>query len=320
MRRSAYREQGWRFSRVSVQDSNDREDLSPGATQLYAFMLMEDIHNGVLPYGPRPLGPRARIEPDDPELAAVIAQAISTDGSDRLQFALPEFIRQCASEIAVFGQAVREIGYWSAPDAKRPGAFRLLHLPPNRVLWQRGKPVQRLSDKTAASRGSRYVELPAADLLRFHWPHEKYGRHSDIMQRVRLLSGTSHPEFLIPDPRRDGGVVPVDFSDFHQTLYRALAEATRSVGWNARGLISKHQTDYHHLQRQLRFERFKIVLRSVIVDTLNLGLCRAGDRIGFTAHLSLDGAPDEAEVDEAERRLAEGKHTYKEIMAPFWRI
>lgn len=140
------------------------------------------------------------------------------------------------------------------------------------------------------------------------------------MQRVRLLSVTSHPEFLIPDPGREGGVVPVDFGDFRQTLYRALAEATRSVGWNARRLLNDYQTDYHHLHRQLRFERFKIVLRSVILDTLNIGLRRAGDRIGVTAQLSLDGAPSETEVDEAERRLAEGKHTYKEIMAPFWRL
>lgn len=59
MRRPAYAEQGWRFSRMSVQESGIREEVSPGATQLYAFMLMEDIHNGVVPYGPRPLGPRA---------------------------------------------------------------------------------------------------------------------------------------------------------------------------------------------------------------------------------------------------------------------
>jgi hypothetical protein len=320
VKHSEYREKGFRFYRMSVEDTDVRDDVAPEATQLYAYMLMQDIHNHVVPYGPRPLGPRVRIEPDDPEVNAMVARAVSANGSDRLEFSIPEFIRQCAGELAIFGRSIREIAYWTSPDAKRASAFRLLHLLPQQVLWKRGKPVQRLSDKAAAVAGKRYVELPAADLLTFEWPCDKYGKHSDMIQRVRLLSITSHPNFLIPDPRQPGGVVPVNVSEFTKTVYSALVEATRALGWNARHLISEYQTDYHSLYRQLRFERFNIDLRTRILATLNTGLARAGERVGFSAKISVEGAPSEADVEDAERRLAEGNHTFKEIMAPFWSV
>lgn len=313
--RSDYEVQGWALSRVSVQDPDAVGHGSWADQGSYAYMLMDDVRNGVVPYGRGPQGPQVALEPGDRDVEALVAEALSRDGNDWLDDALPEFVRECATEIITTGRAIREIGYWTDPTSRRRRAFRLLWLPSGSVHSRWRKPVQRLSDQAARRIGRRFVELPADDLLVFRWPARYFGSYESVMNPVKLVSATSLPGFLIPDPRTPGGPVPVDSTGFHGTLHRALAEATRPLGWNARGMFGKEQTDYHVISRHLRFERFKISLRSEILSTLNAGLRRAGERIGFKAEVAISGVPTEADIDEAEHSLAEGSESYKKIMA-----
>jgi hypothetical protein len=54
-----------------------------------------------------------------------------------------------------------------------------------------------------------------------------------------------------------------------------------------------------------------------MLSTLNDGLKRAGQQIGFAAQISISGLPTLQDVDDAGRKLDSGAAPFTEVMAPF---
>ena len=97
----------------------------------------------------------------------------------------------------------------------------------------------------------------------------------------------------------------------------AVANAFNELGWDASGLIDEDMLEYYVLHRRLRFERFKVELREHLLDTLNESLARAGDEIGSSGRLTLEGVPSLSDVDAAESHLAAGDIPFKDLIEPF---
>jgi hypothetical protein len=295
----------------------------------YVFMLEQDIADGLIPIGGRirrTRQPCIRLvsgEQEAPrELAASIANAISSSDRGSLAPAVAQWVRQTAASMTVYGSAMYEIAYY-----RRDGAlvgFIVLHLDPRVIRRRRGEFIQeippgtRIPGETLADEPREIPErerpLDASSLLIVDWP-PNYGRGPDVVRELMWLGRMQHPKFLIP--RSEGSQVPYDFDRFREAQDQALAASTRILGWNGRGSFERGQTGYYYLVRHLRFEEFKIILRDHIIDHLNEALERAGNCVGFKARVLLQGLPTLADIAEAKELLGAAKMTPKELVDRF---
>ncbi len=93
--------------------------------------------------------------------------------------------------------------------------------------------------------------------------------------------------------------------------------AVKPIGWNARGSFNDSVLSYYWILMSLTFERFKIRLRETMLDTLNAGFERIGEKLGFEARLKIEGLPTLADVDHAIEQLNSGAMPFTEVMKPF---
>ncbi len=308
---------------------DERGGDEPG---FYVSMLEQDVQLGLIPIG-------GRIRKTDqtcvrllsgageapPELQERVASAMATD-RDPLSSAVAERVNQTGAVIVAHGRAVYELAYYKRDLT--PVGFILLYLDPRFVEEKRGAFVQRVPRGTQLPRDS-IQEAPtvleqdevrplAADrVFTIGWPSE-YRKGPRWLRRLSWLGGTRYPSFLVDNlTRPQGSRVPFDFDALREAHDRALGAVTAGLGWNARGSFDKMQTSYYFCLRDLRFRRFQVVLRDRIVRGLNEALTRAGRILGFDARLSVEGLPTVADIDRAERMLAEGKLSYKDLLNRF---
>ena len=104
---------------------------------------------------------------------------------------------------------------------------------------------------------------------------------------------------------------------FRYSQQLALAEAGKSIGWNARGLFNENMLEFYQLKRFLLFERFKIDFRTSILATLNNGLRLAGKEMGFTAKINVQGVPTIPDIEKANSELESGSKPFGDIIKPF---
>ena len=140
------------------------------------------------------------------------------------------------------------------------------------------------------------------------------------MDSLAILSEKIVPDFAmdaISNPYTDA---LYDISEHNVWRKRAIADAGKLIGWNARGLIQEDTLEYYILHRQLLFEQFQIELRNSILATLNDGLKRAGRLVGFDAQICIKGLPTLGDVATARAELLAGSKPFKEILQPFQKI
>lgn len=288
---------------------------------MYPNMLIDDVATSIMPVGgrteKRPF--RAYLTPTDAPIEEMVAGAISRERHrETLGATLSDFVHDCAHLIMMYGEAYYEIVYLSTGEATSPDAFELTLIQPCTVRKRRGKLVQYIPPTVARERRlPALLELPEDAVLLFTPPRTMQRHLKETMNSLTILSREVLPRFAL-ETRDDGTLmVPFDFAMYRRTHHIALATATRWVGWNARTLMRDDMLEYHLLERQLRFEKFKIGIRDQILTTLNEGLARAGQRLGFCTHLVVEGLPTLKEVEDARAALEAGKRSFKEILQPF---
>jgi hypothetical protein len=110
------------------------------------------------------------------------------------------------------------------------------------------------------------------------------------------------------------------FQSHHQRqASELLGEAVKPIGWNARGSFNDCVLFYYWIHLMIRFERFKIELRDAMLNTLNDGIQRVGQKIGFNGKITIDGLPTLADVDAAIVNLKSGTMAFSDVMKPFER-
>jgi hypothetical protein len=306
-----------------IDDARLQAQLRSGPTGdgYYEHMLIEDASH-LLPFG-RGLddGFRAEVTGTDAKRAeSLVCDSLPTQ-YDRtyLADALREFMQRTAQLIVGYESAIYEIDYLVDPanPTAPPVAFRFEPLQVGSVEHVGRRILQYVPVSMAEKvrrNGLGYVELERERVVRFDLPKDI---ERDARRSVRFLASASEQhraEFaLVEQSMRER--TDYDASEHHRMSGELLLEATRPIGWNARGLYSDHVLDPYSVWRQLQFKRFKIRLRDSILTRLNEALIVVGGRVGFEAQVELLDVPTLADIDAAEADLRDGRRPLADLIA-----
>jgi len=131
------------------------------------------------------------------------------------------------------------------------------------------------------------------------------------------LSNNKIPDFVFQGGDDVSKKIPFDPTAHIHLEKRALAEAGKLIGLNARGLFREETLEYYDLHRVLAFGRFKIELRTTLLEKVNEALTLAGQKVGFFGELLMSGLPTLKEIEEAQAHLSAGDRPFQEILKPF---
>ena len=304
-------------------EQDDKVDSRPQYyAQLYTRMLIEDVSISLIPVGSRAREPfRVFVTPPKSKTEELIAAAITQRDYIRdLADATYDFFSKCSYTIMAYGEAIYEIVYLSKPGNGMVVGFELTPIQPLTVERRLGKLVQYVPKEVAHARKvSQYIRLSPERILTFKLPTYIQKQFNHVMQSLAFLSSNFLPDFTLSEVVSASNKVAYDMRAHLRSQKLALADAGKIIGWNARGLLQEEMVEYYFVYRQLLFERFKIELRTSILETLNEGLERAGGVIGCSGRLVIEGLPSVDDVETAQAHLASGERSFKEILEPFLR-
>jgi hypothetical protein len=286
----------------------------------YGRMLVEDLENSLVPFRDESEGRDFQVvlQGAGPETEEVVTRAFAReDYFSGLTRAACDLIRECAQYILVHREAIQEIAFLSEAEGQGLVGFELITVNPATLFRRRGKLRQYVPPSVRAGRHlPEYIELPPQNVLVYRAP-EPWNSQGGPMMEVLATIKAGIPDFAIQSVAHSTNAVPFD-TQVHFSMERVVvAEATRMIGWNARGLLQEDMLDYYFVHRELVWERFKAHLRDGIVETINEGLRRAGQVLGFDTRLVIEGLPSEEEIDQAEQKLRTGLASFDEILKPF---
>lgn len=292
--------------------------------ELYPHMFVEDVKLGIVPIGGRTYSKKpfsVVLEPSNPDLEKVLTRALSKDDyPDRLPSEVCDFISQCAVELLLFDTSTYEITYLSKETDQKPVGFEFVHINPFSLTKIGNGLVQVLPSDLAAKLGRpTEIKLKPERILTFTLPSTYRAKMSELLELLSVLSTPTSPNFYMEELASGSLKTPYDVKAHILTHKVALAKAAKLSGWNARLLFQDTALEYYLIHRDLVFERFKIDLRDSILATLNEGIMRAGQQIGFTAKMVLSGLPTTADVETAYLHLQQGDVPFAEILETFRR-
>lgn len=281
----------------------------------YPRMLLEDVGTAMVPHG----NSRVGLRPADEAAERAIAQAISLREYTRDSWwAAHQFFSMCAQRVMAYGEDVYAIVYLSEKEGDRPVEFDLMPLPPETILRKRGKLFQHVPQSQLREPGDpARTELPAEQTVVFDLPKHLRGIVSRTLKDLASLGRFGMPEWAMEEFGHARKRVPFDYGVHARAQRLAVANACRSLGWNAKNFDNEGMLEYYALRRELRFERFKTELRGYLLDRLNEALARAGERVGFAGQLAIEGVPSLTDVKTAETHLAAGDTSFGDLMKPF---
>ena len=310
-------------------------DEAPDDPLLSPQLDLADVHSLVSDVA-LSLVPRARLRdtswsvilsPPNVKAEALLTAALDRDGNAHtLEYALKDFVQECATVLLLDGNAHYEIVTIRERASGRAVGFQLSLLQTATLSRRRGQWMQYVPASVAQKRGcDRYVPLCSQRILSFGaerktQERKKFGAMLECLawQNRHLLAqfwGNYDP--ATPAKNR------VPFDSTHHILTQALAEAhaTQDIGYNARGLLEKYTSDFYTCHRELKFQGFIIQTRDTIMNTLNQGLERIesmlGVDIGALSNIRLNGVPTLADVEAAQTKLREGTVSPSKLLYPF---
>jgi hypothetical protein len=285
-------------------------------------MLIEDVHNNVMPYRGMTKWPvSARIEPSNDEASELIEEALShRDFRQNFYEVVGNFVQECALWMMTYGKAVYEIAYLYDSREKAMG-FKLLDVLPNSVKREGKRLLQYIPDTVVKNSEltSDAVELSPENFITFQFPSYMRNHYGRIMGALYAQGKiTSMPDFVLPNLKGEIPPIPYDLNKFGRDQRMAVAEATKMIGWSAREVPDdRFMTEYYHLHRFLLFEKFKLELRGSIIATLNEALNRAGRQLGFEATIVVEGLPTLGAIEGAQESLVKGPKKFLDVINPF---
>jgi hypothetical protein len=163
------------------------------------------------------------------------------------------------------------------------------------------------------------IKLKPERIITFTLPSSYRPKMSELLNLLSILSTPTSPNFYMEELASGSMKTPYDVKAHILTRKVSLAKAAKPSGWNARWLFQDAALEYYLIHRDLVFERFKIELRDSILAKLNEGIVRAGQVIGFTTKIVINGLPTATDVQTAVDHLQKGDIPFKEVLDPFRR-
>jgi len=298
----------------------DVADRAEYFDKFYPHMFIEDVKLRIMPIGGRVSEKEFNIslDPPDPKVQQIIENAISPDRYHHdLARIICDFIADCAVNLLIYESVTYEVVYLSEPKNGKTVGFELVQINPF-TLIQRGNSLsQFLPDEHIKKLSERRcIELQPDRILTFKLPVNIQGKLDQIMESMRILSLTS-PDFFMKELAAGFRKTPYDVTTHYHLRNVALAKITKDFGWDARNSFEKEASEYYLIYRYLKFEKFRMELRNIILDTLNAGLELVGKQLGFNTKILVNGLPTLDDVQTAYNHLLQGDIPFGEILEPF---
>jgi hypothetical protein len=283
-------------------------------------MLLEDVSLGIMPIGGRSSRSRFSVttSPADKRAEKIIAGGLATRDRycrDSLAESLYEFFRLLATELCAEDRATYEIVYFEEPETHAFTGFDLLFIPETQLVTRWGRTYQVVRPEVSKERQvAELIPLPKEDLLVFVPPTAYQTALRNLRVSLADLDGMTFSSFALEAMQKG---MPYDFKGHERSRMLALLEAIKPIGWTARGSFNDFIMSYYLVHLTIEFERFKIHLRDSILETLNAGLERIGEKVGFKTQIQINGLPTLSDVDTARHNLNSGAVAFTEIMKCF---
>ncbi len=129
---------------------------------------------------------------------------------------------------------------------------------------------------------------------------------------LRAASSLQGAETPLMEQSMRGGT-PYSFAEHQRERGELFAKVTEPTGWNVRGLFQDNHLAPYDVWRQLRFLEFKIRLRDLIMNRLNMTLSEVGSQLDFQAAIELSGLPTLQDVDDAKNDLRSGRRSLNDL-------
>jgi hypothetical protein len=282
---------------------------------LQSHMLIEDLTTQIIPIPGLSKREHFKIElvPASVTVESLVASALTSrrhSWRGELPSAVTDFIRECSQTVIAFDEATYEIVYFSDPANQGLVEFKFQYVAPLTVIRRGDQLIQ-----VVPPSGS--INLPADRILIFELPTTVRHSLARTLEALLVLSEKLVPDFALKNFAEAGSKFHYDSANHVYSRQLALAEAGKSIGWNARGLFNENMLEFYQLKRFLSFERFKIEFRASILATLNKGLLLAGKEMGFHAQINVQGVATISDVETANSELESGSKPFGEIIKPF---
>ena len=286
------------------------------ARTFYAFMLYQDVQHQIVPTRAREHGFRVDVISDDAaKVRDVIALGLGRESNrSHLEGAIETWLEEAATALVLCGRVAYEILYLIDDATEEAIGFELELLPAGAHFRRWGREYQYVP--AGEDRRGRTVQLDLNQLIVAEFPPQRRRRMQRAFAALDMATEFSAATSKLMEATMFNGL-PYDFPVHRRSLEVAVARSTAIFGWNARTTFADRQLEPYRIWREIRFEAFKIELRQILVDALNGGLDRIGDRLRWVAKLELQGLPTSEDIRQAESHLREGTRGVNEILKPF---
>ena len=110
-----------------------------------------------------------------------------------------------------------------------------------------------------------------------------------------------------------------DYKLYKKITERLFAIITRNIGWDGRKSFGS-TLEYYNIKRRMKFERFQIELREILIKGINDGLKKAYAGSGMVYYIRSTDLVSIDDIKLAENELRYGKRDFTDIMKKFWKF
>jgi hypothetical protein len=104
------------------------------------------------------------------------------------------------------------------------------------------------------------------------------------------------------------------FKEHEKTLNLALAQCSATVGWDVRGIFRESASGYLTIYLRLKWELFKIQVRSVVFDLFNAALDRVRSHLPLQGKIALENPPNTDGINQVIQELEGGHRSFLQIL------
>jgi len=167
-------------------------------------------------------------------------------------------------------------------------------------------------NKTNKNQFERFAALP--NLLYTNGRDWRLYRNGALTHQVLLTANPSKPGFAVTTDDHQLLDLLADFSQ-HRLMHEvAVARASAPFGWDARRIYADRKLEPYSAWGYLQSETFKNEMRHLLLDALNIGLSRIGERLDWTTRIVIDGLPEIIDIRQAEQDLEKGAYGIDAIL------
>lgn len=308
-----------------------RANRLPAAySSLYAKMLIDDLHLGVMPIRSfsSNLDFKVELTPYSEEFEKMIISALPLwqRGSDNLLDTLCTFIDEAVHTMVLNGKVVYEKVMSESDDSSSHKLFQLFQISNDNIhtflghSWQ-FIPRSVINELQEYSKifpedvpSQRFIYLPKDCIHIIQFPKILGGpwRHLKTLDELIKLSDYSITKFgLGLDGKKP--IPGFDFNIYRRRVDTRVARSTNHLGWSCRTLLSERWTEYYLVYRYLTFAKSKAILREHVLNEINKILETVEDWIGVKLEIKIHGLPPSQDFDSYIEKLSNGKLQFKEV-------